>query len=77
MVIFSSVLAYFAFESGLRLIEASETTLFAYLQPIFAAPVAVFWLGERISPPFLLGAGIIAIGVFLSEYRSGRRTLSS
>lgn len=72
MVILSSVLAYFAFESGLRLIEASETTLFAYLQPIFAAPVAILWLGEKITSPFLLGAAIVAIGIFLSEFRRPR-----
>ncbi|MFZ5366258.1 MAG: DMT family transporter, partial [Patescibacteria group bacterium] len=69
MVILSSVVAYFAFEQGLRLIEASEATLFAYLQPIFAAPLAVFWLKESITPPFLLGAVIITLGVFLTEYR--------
>ncbi len=69
MVILSSVVAYFAFELGLKLIEASEATLFAYLQPIFAAPIAVFWLGEKITPPFLMGAAIIALGVFLTGYR--------
>ena len=69
MTILSSVIAYFTFEAGLRLIEASEATLFAYLQPIFAAPVAVFWLGEKITPPFFLGAVIIAIGIVLTEYR--------
>jgi len=47
MSLFSSVIAYFTFQLGLKLIEASEATLFAYLQPIFAAPLAVFWLGER------------------------------
>jgi len=69
MAIFSSVIAYFAFESGLRLIEASEATLFAYLQPIFAAPLAIFWLKESVTRPFLIGAGIIIIGVFLTEYK--------
>ena len=69
MTILSSVIAYFAFELGLKLIEASEATLFAYLQPIFAAPIAVFWLGEKITPPFLMGAAIIALGVFLTGYR--------
>ena len=69
MTILSSVVAYFAFELGLKLIEASEATLFAYLQPIFAAPMAVFWLGEKITPPFFLGAVIIAMGVVLTEYR--------
>jgi len=70
MALLSSALAFFAFESGLRLIEASEATLFAYLQPIFAAPLAIFWLKESITVPFLIGAGIIIIGVFLTEYKT-------
>ncbi len=69
MILLSSVVAYFTFQWGLSLIEASEATLFAYLQPIFAAPVALFWLGEKISFPFLLGAAIITLGVLLTEYR--------
>lgn len=67
MVIFSSVIAYTLYEYGLSLIEASESSLFAYLQPIFAAPIALWWLGEKISLPFILGATVIAIGVFVSE----------
>ena len=66
MIVFSSVVAYFAFESGVKLIEASEATLFAYLQPVFAAPVAIFWLKETITLPFLIGSGIIGLGVFLT-----------
>jgi len=69
MSLFSSVVAYFTFQLGLKLIEASEATLFAYLQPIFAAPLAVFWLGERVTPTFLIGVAVIASGVFLAEYR--------
>ena len=72
MVIFSSIIGYLAFEQGLKLIEASEASLFAYLQPIFAAPAAVLWLGEKITSPFLLGAGIIALGVFLTECKPRR-----
>lgn len=67
MSLFSSVIAYFTFALGLRLIEASEASLFAYLQPIFAAPLAVFWLGEKITFPFILGASIIVLGIFLAE----------
>jgi drug/metabolite transporter (DMT)-like permease len=69
MTFLSSVVGYFAFEIGLKLIEASEASLFAYLQPIFAAPAAIVWLGEKVTPPFLVGAGIIALGVFLTEFR--------
>jgi drug/metabolite transporter (DMT)-like permease len=72
MALLSSVVAYFTFESGLKLIEASEATIFSYLQPIFAAPVAILWLGEKITPTFLLGAIIIALGVFLTEFRPRR-----
>lgn len=70
MVIFSSVIAYTLYLYGLSLIEASETTIFAYLQPIFAAPFALWWLGEKITLPFLLGAAFIALGVFISEYEA-------
>jgi drug/metabolite transporter (DMT)-like permease len=69
MSLLSSVVAYFTYNLGYSLIEASEATIFDYLKPVFAAPVAVLWLGEKITLPFLLGAAIIALGVFLTEYR--------
>lgn len=72
MSVFSSVIAYTFYEYGLSLIEASEATLFAYLQPIFAAPIALFWLGEKITFPFVIGALIIAVGVLIAEYRKPR-----
>lgn len=69
MTIFSSVIAYFTYNLGFSLIEASEATIFDYLKPIFAAPIAVLWLKEQITLPFLAGAGLIALGVILTEYR--------
>ena len=69
MSLFSSVIAYLGFELGLKLIEASEATLFAYLQPLFAAPVAVAWLGEKISTPFVVGILFITVGIIMAEYR--------
>lgn len=72
MAIFSYLVAYYTHYVGLRTIEASETALFAYLQPLFAAPLAIFWLGEPITFPFLVGAILIALGVFLTEYKGKR-----
>ena len=69
MSIFSSIIAYTTYNWGISLIEASEATIFTYLQPLFATPLAFFWLGEKITPPFLFGASFVALGVFLSEYR--------
>lgn len=78
MTLFSSVIAYTLYAYGLSLIEASEATLFAYLQPVFAAPVALLWLGEKVTFPFIAGAVIISLGVFISEYKQrGKSLLSS
>lgn len=69
MAVFSSVIAYFTYNAGYALIEASEATIFDYLRPIFTAPLAVWWLKEQITVPFLFGALLIALGVFLTEYK--------
>ena len=68
MSLFSSCIAYFTYNLGVSLIEASEATLFDYLKPIFTAPLAFFLLKEEITLPFLIGAMIITIGVAISEY---------
>lgn len=72
MSIFSSIIAYFTYNLGYSLIEASEATLFDYLKPVFAVPLAVFWLGEKITFPFLIGAIFIFLGVFLTEYKKNK-----
>ena len=69
MSLFGSIIAYFTYTYGFSLIEASEATLFTYLQPLFTAPLAVFWLKESVRPPFIIGAVFIALGVFLTEYK--------
>ncbi|MAG59599.1 hypothetical protein CMO96_02300 [Candidatus Woesebacteria bacterium] len=74
MAIFAGLIAYTAYEVALARIEASEATVFHYLLPIWAAPLAVLWLGEIITPTFLIGALIIAIGVVIAEYRKGLLT---
>lgn len=75
MAIFSYLVAYYTHYFGLKTIDASEAALFAYLQPVFAVPLAVLWLGETFTLPFAMGAIIIAIGVFLTEYRGKRGNL--
>ena len=69
MTILGSVVAYFTYIYGLSKIEASEATIFTYLQPLFAIPLAAVWLGEKITFPFLVGALLIGLGVFICEKR--------
>lgn len=69
MAIFGSVVAFWSYTKGQQDIEAGEASIFTYLQPIFTFPLAYFWLHETISPIALVASGIIALGVYLSEYR--------
>lgn len=67
MAIISGNLAYYLYVQAQRSIEVSEAVLFNYLQPIFTVPLAVLWLGEKITTNFVFGAILIAIGLFVAE----------
>ena len=73
LALFSSVVAYFLYQWGLEQMEASETSLFSYLQPIFTVPAAYWLLGETATVGFLIGGLIIAVGIGLAE-RGGNQT---
>jgi drug/metabolite transporter (DMT)-like permease len=72
MAILSGTLAYFLWHKAEKTIEISEVNLVAYLYPVFGTPLSVFWLGEKITLPFIVGAVVIAIGVFLAEWKKRR-----
>ena len=64
-----SILGLTLYLIGQDKIEASEAAIFTYLQPIFAIPLAIILLQESLSLFELVGAGIIALGVFIVERR--------
>jgi drug/metabolite transporter (DMT)-like permease len=72
MALISGNLAYFLYVRGQRSIEVSEATLFNYLQPVFTIPLAIFWLGEKLSTSFMVGAIIIAAGLIIAERKDKR-----
>lgn len=67
MAIFSSIVAYLAFEWGLKKAEVSDQALFGYLGPLFTLPFAYILLKEVPTSVNLIGAVIIAIGVVIAE----------
>lgn len=71
MAIFSGNLGYYLWIKGQKTIEISEASLFTYLQPLFSTPLAVLWLGETITPIFIIGAALIAAGVIIAESKKG------
>lgn len=72
MAAISGTLGFWLSNKAQKTIEISEQSLFSYLSPIFAMPLAVLWLGEKITPIFIIGAIIIAFGVALAEIKRTR-----
>lgn len=77
MAVISGSLAFYLSNKAQKSIEIGEQAIFGYMYPIFAAPLAVMWLGEKITPVFVIGAIIIAVGVAIAEIKkpASRRTL--
>lgn len=69
MAFISGNLAYFLSNKAQKSIEIGEASLFSYLYPVFSTPLAIIWLGERVTPIFVVGAVVIAVGVFLAEFK--------
>jgi drug/metabolite transporter (DMT)-like permease len=69
MGIFGSLFAATLYIYGQNLIEASEASLFSYLQPLISVPLAIWWLKDTLNPSIILSIAIIALGVYLAERR--------
>lgn len=69
MAILSGTLAYTLWHKAEKMIEVGEVGLIAYTYPIFSTPIAVIWLGEKITLPFIVGAVVIATGVLIAELK--------
>ena len=69
MAFLSGTLAYTLQKLAMKTIEVGEVAIFNYLFPIWAAPLALFWLGEKITLPFVVGAAVIATGVVIAEHK--------
>ena len=72
MALVSGTLAYTLWHKAQKTIEVGEVGLFTYLYPVFGTPLAIAWLKEKITAPFIIGAVIIATGVAIAEYKKRR-----
>jgi drug/metabolite transporter (DMT)-like permease len=72
MAFLSGNLAYYLGNKAQKTVEIGEASLFSYLYPVFSTPLAVLWLGEKITPIFVLGGVIIVAGVILAEMKKKR-----
>lgn len=69
MALFGSIIGLTAYIKGQDGIEASEASMFWYLQPFVFVPAGILFLGESVHPIQLLAMAIIFSGVFIAERR--------
>jgi drug/metabolite transporter (DMT)-like permease len=69
MAIFGSIIGLTAYIKGQDGIEASEASLFWYLQPLVFVPAGIMFLQETIHPIQIISMIIILVGVYIAEKR--------
>jgi drug/metabolite transporter (DMT)-like permease len=71
MVALGTVVAYLFYAFALTELSASRVAAFAYLQPVVAALLGVWLLGERITLRVVAGGALILLGVYMAERERG------
>lgn len=74
-IFFSSLIAYWAWNKGLKLLPAGQAAFFFYLDPISGAILAMVLLGEKLTPQLVIGGLLIAVAVFLAEHKRKQHPL--
>lgn len=65
--IFSSAVAYLAYNYAIKKMDVSHVAVFTYLNPIVGIAIAIPLLGEKITLEFVMGAILVSIGVFVTK----------
>jgi len=71
--VFAGALAFVFWNRGVAAVGATRAGLFLHLMPLFAALLAVTFLGERLASHHLVGGVLVMTGLVLASVR--RRTL--
>ena len=67
--IFTSSLGYVFFNFAIRVIKASETGVYLYIDPLITILIAVPLLGEHVTRSFVAGSILVFFGIFVAEKR--------
>jgi len=68
VALFPSIVAYFCWNRGVAVIGANRTGLFINLIPVFAAGLAIGFLGEALESFHLIGMALIVVGFVLFNH---------
>ncbi len=73
VVVFASLMAFLAFNRGIEVLGPNKGGLFMHLIPVFAACLAVIFLGERLQWFHALGIAAIFAGIVLASWSAGSK----
>jgi drug/metabolite transporter (DMT)-like permease len=65
-----TLLGYAAFLLGLADLEAGKASIVAYAELVIAVVLAYIFLGERLSPPQIVGGLLILAALFILQFRT-------
>jgi drug/metabolite transporter (DMT)-like permease len=74
--VFASVFAFLAQTAMQRFTTPTRTALVFCMEPVFAALFAAMFIGERVGPMGIVGAGLILAGMIVSELPTTRGPLT-
>jgi drug/metabolite transporter (DMT)-like permease len=74
MATFGSIIGLTAYIKAQEGMEASEASVYTYLQPLVFIPLSFLWLGERVSVVTFISVCCIGLGVWISEQRGKKST---
>ncbi len=69
IVIFGTIVPYWLYSEGISLIRATRASVTATLEPITAAFISFFFLGEILEPLQMLGGGLVILSVILLQLK--------
>ena len=67
--IISTALAMYLWNTAFALLEAGVASLTFFAQPVVGAVLGAYFLGERLTPLFLVGGMLIGLGIYLAAER--------
>ena len=74
VALFPSFLAQIMFIRGVEIIEPGRAGIFVNLMPVFAAAIAVIYLGEQFHLYHGIALALVLGGIWLAEHRSSGPT---
>ena len=70
--VMASLVAYSAWNHGVRVLGPATASLFSYLMPIFASLLGILLLGEQLHAYHLAGGALTFVGLLLATWQ-GRK----